>query len=265
MTKYNKFIDKIINTIEIHKRENNENKIPNLLFYGNSLAEINKIVMKICNILNDDDKINRNNILFVDCIFNSSIINIRNIVQQFIKSKFHKKQGFKIIIFNHLDELTDEAQCALRVLMEQNNTNLFIGIASQSNKIVMPILSRMMLISTSSICSSYNKNNSLCNKTIDSIICKYKYNKYTHLLFSSNKNNKNINMIIDNFDNITNEISKLKNIQHIEILFKELYKLYIKTYNSHIILDNNIIMCNKITYIRKLLINYISNISNISN
>lgn len=239
----NTFLFKLLIDIEKHHKNNSHNKIPNLLFNGTSVEHINIGIRIICNILSNNtdyfttlDENKYFNILLVDCIFNSSIIDIRNSVQQFIKSKFIKHQGHKIIILNNLDELTDEAQCALRVLMEENNTNLFIGTTMNINGIVSPILSRMMSVyinedSLKIKPPTFNKKN---------IFTEMKYNKYLHVLYKSNK--ANIENTIQFFDNIKNELFKIKNIYLVETLFEKLethiydnYKATIKSTKNNVI------------------------------
>lgn len=244
MDKVGKFIDKksflfkLLNDIEQHHMNNTHNNIPNLLFCGSSIENIYAIIRIICNIFSNntdyftticDNKYF--NILLVDCIFNSSIVDIRNNVQQFIKSKFIKYQGHKIIIFNNLDELTDEAQCALRVLMEENSTNLFIGVAMQTNNIVSPIVSRMM--------SVYIDDQSIklathgCKKgnftyTTSSIYNKMKYNNSLVWLYASKKTN--IENTIKHFNIIKKELLKIQNIHTIDLLFRDLES---RLYNAY--------------------------------
>jgi hypothetical protein len=246
----NSFLFKLLVDIEKHHKNNTYNKIPNLLFNGTSTENINLSIIIICNILSNNTKylapIDENkhfNILLVDCIFNSSIIDIRNNVQQFIKSKFIKQQGHKIIIFNNLDELTDEAQCALRVLMEENNTNLFIGITMNINNIVSPILSRMLtlFIDDGSIKikqpTIYKKN----------IFNDMKYNKYLCLLYSSKKSN--IENVIKLFDTIKTELLKIKNIYLLETLFSKLEGYIYTNYQSRLTPSKNTFICPVKSYI----------------
>lgn len=227
----NSFLFKLLLNIENHHKNNSHNKIPNLLFNGQSIEYINVVVRIISNILSNNtdyfksiDESTCFNILVVDCIFNSSIIDIRNIVQLFIKSKFIKYQGHKIIILNNLDELSDEAQCALRVLMEENNTNLFIGITMNINNIVSPILSRMMTIYIDDFIikdkkdKKYNKNR----------FVKMKYNKYLYWLCDSKR--ANIENTVKYFNNIKNELLNIKGVRALNNFFDEL-QVYI--YNNH--------------------------------
>lgn len=190
---------------------------PNLLFHSESAKDIHCIVRKICLMLsNDTPGSSKNNILLVDCIFNPSIINIRNNVQQFIKSNFSRKQGSKIIIFDHLDKLSEEAQCALRVLMEQNNSNLFIGIASNVNNVVAPILSRMMSVYVGGRCHKQTHQQQQQSR----MFCRMHYNPKVHWLF--NIGERNVEIIMTMFEEIVAEIVSVQD--HIVILefFNEL-------------------------------------------
>jgi len=214
------FANNIIDIVKSHKQNNTVESIPNMLFHGNSLSLINEYVRSICIVLNETIELRKNpNILIIDCIFNSSIINIRNNVQHFIKSQYNKKHGFKIIIFNHLDELSDEAQCALRVLMEQNTSNLFIGIASRLNHIVEPVVSRMMTVGL----NSYNKippqHRQPSTKVIEKRLYDYKYGVYTHWLFVPSE--RSMDIIIGHFYKVVDAINKLPSLTAIERLFKQ--------------------------------------------
>jgi hypothetical protein len=256
------FLFKLLCNIEENHKNNNHSNIPNLLFTGDNIENINKIVKIICNILSNkenylyDIKIRDNhNIFFLDCVINPSIVNIRKNVHQFIKSKFISSQGYKIIIFNYLDSLSDEAQCALRVLMEENNTNLFIGIAYNKNNIVQPILSRMLLVNVcdffTNICNI--KNNTINNNRLNKIYEKMKYNKYTHWLYNKRKINiKNISTI---YNEIIKELTDLGDYNIIEYIFKELYtNILEKKCIRYLEYKNN---CDIETYISFLLSDYI--------
>lgn len=244
MEKVGKFIDKksflfkLLTDIEQHHRNNTHNTIPNLLFFGSSIENIYTIIRIICNMFcNNTDyftAINENkyfNILLVDCIFNSSIIDIRNNVQQFIKSKFIKYQGHKIIIFNNLDELTDEAQCALRVLMEENRTNLFIGVATHTNNVVTPILSRMMSVYIDDHSIKMTKKRRIKGNSTSSIYNKMKYDTVLHWLYASKKTN--IENTIKYFNRIKKEIIKIQNIYTIDVFFRDLETRLYDAYQAH--------------------------------
>lgn len=251
MEKVGKFIDKksflfkLLTDIEQHHKNNTHNTIPNLLFCGSSIENIYAIIRIICNMfINTADyfteirESKHFNILLVDCIFNSSIIDIRNNVQQFIKSKFIKYQGHKIIIFNNLDELTDEAQCALRVLMEENSTNFFIGVATHTNNIVSPILSRMMSVyidnhSIKMTAKGRKKGNSTnTTSTTSSIYNKMKYDTVLHWLYASKKTN--IENTIKYFNRIKREIIKIQNKHTIDTFFCELETRLYETYSAQL-------------------------------
>lgn len=251
------FINNLLNDIELKYKNNEADTIPNFIFCGPSLYNINCIVKQICCILSGNgEKGQKYNILLVDCVFNSSIINIRNNVQQFIKSRFSKTQGFKIIIFNNLDELSDDAQCALRVLMEENNTNLFIGIASNMNNVVSPIRSRMICVYTS------NQEITKMKPAIASMLFhKLKYNPKINWLY--NITNKNIKNTVLLFNDIKNELLKIKNYDRIVSFFKELIHHYNVKYNTCKVFYDNRIFGDIATNINRLLVEHIIVMENI--
>lgn len=228
MTINNTFTYRLLEDIQYKHNKNIHHEIPNLLFYGKYVQDINNVVRTICNILSNVERTNtvqkNHNILLLDCIFNSSIINIRNNIQHFIKTRFSRKQGRKIIILSRLDELSDEAQCALRVLMEENNTNLFIGIALNINNIVMPIVSRMMSVF---IDADSDNNEKIRTKTTitkyynySHLFYKMKYNCETHWLYGCSE--RNMEIILLRFNEIKKELFKIEDIDTLLELFREL-------------------------------------------
>jgi hypothetical protein len=262
---HNTFVSNLLHIIHQKHFNNEEHRIPNMIFYGDSIHEIYCIIRSICSILNtpvhayncnkiqsmnscnSQEKIhynikideNNKNILLVNCIFNSSIIHIRTVVQHFIKSKHNSKYGHKVIIFNNMDDLSEEAQCALRVLMEENSTNLFIGIASNINNIVMPILSRMMSVYVDeNLAITNNKDvfdNSAQNKVrwhlYSNSFYALKYNKYTHWLYVPTERSIKIIMIL--FNTIVNElILYFNDISNLTNYFKELHHYYKIKHNT---------------------------------
>lgn len=238
-------------------------EFPNMLFYGEVLMPILEIIKEFCYDLSMKDgkkllnnfKLSENkNILYMDCVYESSIIDIRNRVQYFIKSQFHLKQGRKIVIFNNLDELNDEAQCALRLLMEQNSSNIFLGIAKELNNVVSPICSRMLLVYVNGEKVKEKK------KMID-----YKYNKKTHMLFVPLE--KGLNHCITSLNSIVDELEKESDVdilvECLNNISENMYKQYsIEGMDNHKINKEAMNLMNKRTLIMVWLIDYLEIIMN---
>ncbi|ORX46773.1 DNA clamp loader [Hesseltinella vesiculosa] len=80
-------------------------------------------------------------------------VNDRVIVQEVIKETaqnqqvFSGKHAFKVVIIDQADQLTRDAQAALRRTMEKYTTNIrFILCCNHLNKIIAPIRSRCLLV-----------------------------------------------------------------------------------------------------------------------
>lgn len=276
------FIERILEKAQKEK----DYEFPNMLFYGERLQPILEIIKEFCyhlspptatpidphqpqnkylNLTHDFKLNDHQNILYMDCVYESSIIDIRNRVQHFIKSQFHLKQGRKIIVFNNLDELNDEAQCALRLLMEQNNTNIFLGVAKDVNNVVAPICSRMLLVYV----NGENMENKLNKKDkIDNINPKlsyYKYNTITHSLFIPTE--KALKHSMATLSTIVDEFNKEEDVLSLVACLNE---LCVSMYERHridamksLVIDQDYMnLMDKKTLIMVWLVDYLERITN---
>ena len=122
------------------------NKIPHLIFHGSSgtgkRTIVNMFLNKIYN--NDKNKI-KSNVMFVNCAHGKGIKFIREELKFFAKTNIQSNNGiiFKTIILLNADQLTIDAQSALRRCIElfSYNTRFFI-IVENKHKLLNPILSR---------------------------------------------------------------------------------------------------------------------------
>ena len=121
-------------------------KIPHLLFHGSSGSGKRTIVHKFLNkIYQNDHKKMKSNVMHVNCAHGKGIKFIREELKFFAKSNVQSNTGvlFKTIVLLNADNLTIDAQSALRRCIElfSSNTRFFI-IVENENKLLNPILSR---------------------------------------------------------------------------------------------------------------------------
>ena len=133
----------------IYKKLNyfiDENKIPHIIFHGPSgrgkRSIINNFINKIYN--NDKQKISKY-AMFVNCAHSKGIRFIRDEIKFFAKTNINNKTNisFKSIILFNADNLTTDAQSALRRCIEKfSHTTRFFIIVENENRLLKPILSR---------------------------------------------------------------------------------------------------------------------------
>tara|TARA_B100000513_G_C11869530_1_gene175506 strand:+ start:88 stop:909 length:822 start_codon:yes stop_codon:yes gene_type:complete len=123
-----------------------ENKIPHIIFHGPSgrgkRSIINNFINKIYN--NDKQKIAQY-AMFVNCAHSKGIRFIRDEIKFFAKTNINNKSNisFKSIILFNADNLTTDAQSALRRCIEKfSHTTRFFIIVENENRLLKPILSR---------------------------------------------------------------------------------------------------------------------------
>lgn len=121
-------------------------KIPNLIFHGSSGTGKRTIVGNFINQIYGGDR-NRikSNVMFVNCAHGKGIRFIRDELKYFAKANMQCNDNnmFKSIVLMNADELTIDAQSALRRCIElfSHNTRFFI-IIENKYKLLNPILSR---------------------------------------------------------------------------------------------------------------------------
>ena len=122
------------------------NKIPNIIFHGPSGSGKKTILHNFINtIYNNDKKLIKNLVLYVNCAHGKGIKFIREELKFFAKTNIYNidKIHFKSIILYNADNLTIDAQSALRRCIELfcHSTRFFI-IVENKFKLLKPILSR---------------------------------------------------------------------------------------------------------------------------
>jgi hypothetical protein len=121
-------------------------KIPNIIFHGSSGSGKRSIVYDFINrIYNNDRARIKSNVMFVNCAHGKGIKFIREELKYFAKSNIQCNDNnlFKSIVLYNADDLTIDAQSALRRCIElfSHNTRFFI-VVENKYKLLKPILSR---------------------------------------------------------------------------------------------------------------------------
>lgn len=121
-------------------------KIPNLIFHGSSGTGKRTIVGNFINQIYEGDRARiKTNVMFVNCAHGKGIKFIRDELKYFAKANMQCNDNnmFKSIVLMNADELTIDAQSALRRCIElfSHNTRFFI-IVENKYKLLNPILSR---------------------------------------------------------------------------------------------------------------------------
>lgn len=124
----------------------NIKKVPNIIFHGISSSGKMTIVNDFINkIYNNDKQLIKTNVMIVNCSQGKGIKFIREELKFFAKSNINTKNSslFKTIVLLNADNLTIDAQSALRRCIEQfSNTTRFFMILENKYKLLQPILSR---------------------------------------------------------------------------------------------------------------------------
>ena len=131
-------------------------KIPNLLFYGNTGSGKKTLLNEFISTLYNGE-IDDNSVMLVNCSHGKGIKFIRNELKFFAKTNMPRKANaivdFKSIILLNADNLTIDAQSALRRIIEvYSQSTRFFMIAENKNKFMKPILSRLCEIH---VCNPY--------------------------------------------------------------------------------------------------------------
>lgn len=179
-----------------------KHSIPHIIFYGKAGSGkrflLDYFINKIYN--NDKEKI-KEYVMYVNCAHCKGIRFIRDQLKFFAKRNMQNNNGkiFKSIILSNAENLTNDAQSALRRCIEtfSHNTRFFIVI-EDIEKILSPILSRFC-----NIYIPYPK------------IKKEKTNLYNLKKFTSKKNKQTIKRYFKKIENL--------NIKNIQKIVDELY------------------------------------------
>lgn len=122
-------------------------KIPNIIFHGASGSGKRTIVREfISNIYQNNKELIKSYVMYVNCAHGKGIKFVRDELKFFAKTHVNVEGtgNFKTIVLSNADELTIDAQSALRRCIElfSHNTRFFI-IVQDKYKLLKPILSRL--------------------------------------------------------------------------------------------------------------------------
>ena len=122
-------------------------KIPNIIFHGASGSGKRTIVNKfISNIYQNNKTLIKNYVMYVNCAHCKVIKFVRDELKFFAKTHVNVEGAgnFKTIVLSNADELTIDAQSALRRCIELfSHTTRFFIIVQDKYKLLKPILSRL--------------------------------------------------------------------------------------------------------------------------
>lgn len=133
-------------------------KIPHLIFHGSNGCGKRTLVDEFLNLIYDNDKNKiKTNVMYVNCAHGKGIKFIREELKFFAKTNIKLNTGviFKTIVLLNADNLTIDAQSALRRCIElfSVNTRFFI-IVENKHKLLNPILSRFCEIYVPEVCEN---------------------------------------------------------------------------------------------------------------
>jgi DNA polymerase III delta prime subunit len=122
------------------------NKIPNIIFYGPSGSGKKTLVFEfISSVYNNDKGMIKSYVMYVNCAQGKGIKFIREDLKFFAKTHINVNGSghFKSVILSNADQLTIDAQSALRRCIElfSHSTRFFV-IVEDKYKLLKPILSR---------------------------------------------------------------------------------------------------------------------------
>lgn len=137
--------------LDIHRDINSKldrlleaNKIPNMIFHGPAGGGKRVLVNQfIARIYGGDKKLVDDCVMDVNCAHGKGIKFVRDDIKFFAKANMKGGNLFKIVLLTNADNLTSDAQSALRRCIElyTHNTRFFI-IVEDKYRLLRPILSR---------------------------------------------------------------------------------------------------------------------------
>ena len=138
----------------------NIRKIPNIVFHGSAGCGKRTIVGDFINRIYQFDRARiKNYVMFVNCAHGKGIKFIRDELKQFAKTNIQCNENnlFKSIVMYNADELTIDAQSALRRCIELfSHTTRFFIVVENKHKLLKPILSRFCEIYVPDKCKTEN-------------------------------------------------------------------------------------------------------------
>jgi replication factor C subunit 3/5 len=182
----------------------NNNRLPHLLFHGNSGVGKTSTIDAIVDEIYGKNK--KFMVMKLDASDDRGINTVRDEIKGFAEKQNILNKGVKLIILDEADSMTYDAQFALRRIIEKYSDNTrFCLICNYENKIIQPIKSRCVNIRFYPLkkIQIYKKLISICNKEnvkytqkgINTIagICNGDMRKAINILQSVVSNNTQVN------------------------------------------------------------------------
>lgn len=136
------------------------NNMPNLLLYGmQGVGKTTAAFILVNSILKENTY---NNVLELNGSDDRKLETVRTIIKDFASSKKISKVPFKICILDEFGGFTNDAQNALKRIMEKYSSNVrFILICNDINRVIAPIKSR---------CANYLFHRIKPSETLDAVL-----------------------------------------------------------------------------------------------
>tara|TARA_Y100001970_G_C14241847_1_gene865425 strand:- start:1705 stop:2496 length:792 start_codon:yes stop_codon:yes gene_type:complete len=176
------------------------NKIPHIIFYGNSGSGKKYILNYFINRIYSSDE-RKQYTMYVNCAHGKGIRFIRDELKFFAKTNLKNKDIFKSIILFNANHLTIDAQSALRRCIEEySHTTRFFIVLDNKDKLLQPILSRFCMIFVPKPTIKNKKVNLFdINEDVHSLRSTIKANQFSYLKKKLKKTNlKELSKIIEN-------------------------------------------------------------------
>ncbi|KAK4051266.1 Subunit of heteropentameric Replication factor C (RF-C) [Microbotryomycetes sp. JL221] len=122
-----------------------KNRVPHLLFYGPPGTGKTSTILAVARKIYGSEAVRRNNVLELNASDDRGIEVVREQIRNFASTRMSSSAsaGFKLIILDEADQMTQIAQGALRRIIEQYTRNVrFCIICNYVNKIIPAIQSR---------------------------------------------------------------------------------------------------------------------------
>ena len=145
-----------------------KNIFPNLLLYGSPGTGKTTTIINITKMyLQKYYTFNKENIIHLNASDERGIDIIRNQLQSFVISKSLHGNGKKIVILDEIDYMTETAQIALKILIEDYNLNVtFCLICNYISKINNPLRNMFVILRFNNLPTSNVESllSTICNK-----------------------------------------------------------------------------------------------------
>tara|TARA_B100000287_G_scaffold358368_1_gene350022 strand:+ start:678 stop:1598 length:921 start_codon:yes stop_codon:yes gene_type:complete len=233
------------------------NCIPNLLFYGPPGSGKTTTILNIINNYYKNIKNYKSLVIHLNASDDRGIDIIRNTIYNFIYSKSFCEEKTRFIILDEADYMTKIAQQALKILIQENNTNIiYCLICNYISKIEYSLQNEFIKLRFNNLPSSNiinlmnniikNENLNINNNTLKSITEYYNNDIRCMINYLQTNINKKVFVLENNYlnilynYNINNNFNKFNNYVNIIENKCNVDKFYIIKHYIYYILKNKI-------------------------